>query len=32
MLPIKNWEEENKNAVCISAYHSGVRLIDNIIL
>ena len=32
MLPIKDWEEENKNAVCISAYHSGVRLIDNIIL
>ena len=32
MLPIKNWEEENKNAVSISAYHSGVRLIDNIIL
>jgi len=32
MLPIKDWEEENKNAVSISAYHSGVRLIDNIIL
>jgi len=32
MLPIKNWEEENKSAVSISAYHSGVRLIDNIIL
>ena len=32
MLPIKDWEEKNKNAVSISAYHSGVRLIDNIIL
>ena len=32
MLPIKEWEEKNKNAVSISAYHSGVRLIDNIIL
>ena len=32
MLPIKNWKGVNKNAVCISAYHSGVRLIDNIIL
>jgi len=32
MLPIKDWEEDNKNAVSISAYHSGVRLIDNIIL
>jgi pantoate--beta-alanine ligase len=32
MLPIKDWEGENKNAVSISAYHSGVRLIDNIIL
>jgi len=32
MLPIKDWEEENENAVSISAYHSGVRLIDNIIL
>ena len=32
MLPIKHWEEANKNAICISAYHSGVRLIDNIIL
>jgi len=32
MLPIKDWEGLNKNAVCISAYHSGVRLIDNIIL
>jgi len=28
----KKWEGENENAVCISAYHSGVRLIDNIIL
>ena len=32
MLPIKDWEGKNKNAVSISAYHSGVRLIDNIIL
>ena len=32
MLPIKDWKELNKSAVCISAYHSGVRLIDNIIL
>ena len=32
MLPINDWEEDNKNAVSISAYHSGVRLIDNIIL
>jgi len=32
MLPIKDWGGVNKNAVCISAYHSGVRLIDNIIL
>ena len=32
MLPINDWEGVNKNAVCISAYHSGVRLIDNIIL
>ena len=32
MLPIDDWENENENAVCISAYHSGVRLIDNIIL
>ena len=32
MLPIKDWGEVDKNAVCISAYHSGVRLIDNIIL
>tara|TARA_B100000902_G_C27254171_1_gene886949 strand:- start:415 stop:1251 length:837 start_codon:yes stop_codon:yes gene_type:complete len=32
MQPIKKWEGENKNAICIAAYHSGVRLIDNIIL
>ena len=32
MLPIKDWKEKNENAVSISAYHSGVRLIDNIIL
>ena len=32
MQPIENWQSENENAICISAYHSGVRLIDNIIL
>ena len=32
MRPIENWQGENENAVCIAAYHSGVRLIDNIIL
>jgi len=32
MLPIEKWKNENENAVCIAAYHSGVRLIDNIIL
>jgi pantoate--beta-alanine ligase len=32
MQPIENWQGENKNAICIAAYHSGVRLIDNIIL
>jgi len=32
MQPIEKWQGENKNAVCIAAYHSGVRLIDNIIL
>ncbi len=32
MLPINSWGNENENAVCISAYHSEVRLIDNIIL
>ena len=32
MQPIQTWQGENKNAVCIAAYHSGVRLIDNIIL
>jgi len=32
MLPINSWGNKNENAVCISAYHSGVRLIDNIIL
>jgi pantoate--beta-alanine ligase len=32
MLPMNDWQGLNKNAVCISAYHSGVRLIDNIIL
>jgi len=32
MQPIKKWQGKNENAVCIAAYHSGVRLIDNIIL
>ena len=32
MQPIEAWQEENENAICIAAYHSGVRLIDNIIL
>ena len=32
MQPIENWQSKNENAVCIAAYHSGVRLIDNIIL
>jgi pantoate--beta-alanine ligase len=32
MRPIEGWKRENENAICISAYHSGVRLIDNIIL
>ena len=32
MQPLKIWQGENENAVCIAAYHSGVRLIDNIIL
>jgi pantoate--beta-alanine ligase len=32
MLPIKEWQRENKNAICIAAYIEGVRLIDNIIL
>jgi len=32
MRPIKKWQDENENAICIAAYHSGVRLIDNIIL
>ena len=32
MLPIEKWQGENENAICIAAYHSGVRLIDNIIL
>ena len=32
MQPIEDWQRENENAVCIAAYHSGVRLIDNIIL
>ncbi len=32
MTPIKKWRKTNKNAICIAAYHSGIRLIDNIIL
>jgi pantoate--beta-alanine ligase len=32
MQPIEGWQRENENAICIAAYHSGVRLIDNIIL
>ncbi len=32
MQPTKIWQGENENAICIAAYHSGVRLIDNIIL
>ena len=32
MQAIKDWGEENKNAICIAVYVSGVRLIDNIIL
>ena len=32
MLPIKVWQEEKQNAICIAAYINGVRLIDNIIL
>ena len=32
MQQIEKWQSENENAICIAAYHSGVRLIDNIIL
>ena len=32
MQPIKQWQGKNETAVCIAAYHSDVRLIDNIIL
>ena len=32
MTPIKKWRKTNKNAICIAAYHSKIRLIDNIIL
>jgi pantoate--beta-alanine ligase len=32
MQPVKEWQAKNKNAICIAAYHSGIRLIDNIIL
>ena len=32
MQAIQNWEEKDENAICIAAYISGVRLIDNIIL
>ena len=29
---IQDWGEENKSAICVAVYVSGVRLIDNIIL
>lgn len=32
METIQDWKGENKSAICIAAYVSGVRLIDNIIL
>jgi pantoate--beta-alanine ligase len=32
MRQIERWQSKNENAICIAAYHSGVRLIDNIIL
>ena len=32
MQPVKEWQGKNKTAICIAAYVSGVRLIDNIIL
>jgi pantoate--beta-alanine ligase len=32
MQPIDSWQSKNENAICIATYHSGVRLIDNIIL
>jgi len=32
MQATEKWQGKNENAVCIAAYHSGVRLIDNIIL
>ena len=32
MKVIEDWGEENKNAICVAVYVSGVRLIDNIIL
>jgi pantoate--beta-alanine ligase len=32
MQSIEEWGGENEGAICIAAYHSGVRLIDNIIL
>ena len=32
MEPVKEWGRENTNAICVSAYVSDIRLIDNIIL
>ena len=32
MEPIQQWQEKNKNAICIAASIDNVRLIDNIIL
>jgi pantothenate synthetase len=32
MQAIQDWGEKDENAICIAAYISGVRLIDNIIL
>lgn len=32
MQATEKWQGKNENAICIAAYHSGVRLIDNIIL
>ena len=32
MQKIEEWQEKNKNAICLAAYIGGVRLIDNIIL
>jgi len=32
MQPIEQWGKKNENAICVAAYISGIRLIDNIIL